>query len=286
MLNGDSEEIVSGSLFEPVWSVLKALRSHDDVLAEEIDELRLRRALGGGKRRKLRLPKKIRFDLPRAIDFEAFQKALTTQVLDRIGSPWDLRFFALEAFRKRHGHCDVPARYKKNPELGTWVGNQRTLRSRGKLSDERIQRLDAIGFPWDAHDLLWERRFQELVEYERKHGHCNVPSRYRKNLKLGNWANNQRGRRGELSDERIQRLDAIGFPWDVYDALWEQRFEELVEYERKHGHCNVPRNYAKSPKLSSWVSNQRSARSRGELSDERIRRLKAIGFVWDARGAP
>jgi predicted helicase len=31
---------LDGSAFKPVWDVLKAPRSHDDELAEELDELR------------------------------------------------------------------------------------------------------------------------------------------------------------------------------------------------------------------------------------------------------
>jgi len=38
----------SNHRFEPVWQVLKALRAHDQKLADELDELRLK--LGGRSR--------------------------------------------------------------------------------------------------------------------------------------------------------------------------------------------------------------------------------------------
>ena len=61
---------------------------------------------------------------------------------------WEERFKELLAFKKKFGHCNIPARWKENIQLGTWVANLRAFHRRGKLSGERITRLDAIGFDW------------------------------------------------------------------------------------------------------------------------------------------
>ncbi|MFL5241022.1 MAG: DEAD/DEAH box helicase family protein [Gemmataceae bacterium] len=68
----DADHALSNSAFEPVWQVLKALRAHDQQLANELDELRLRlgeRSPYGGK---IRLPQKIKVDVPTLVlnDFE------------------------------------------------------------------------------------------------------------------------------------------------------------------------------------------------------------------------
>jgi hypothetical protein len=46
-----------------------------------------------------------------------------------------------------HGDCNVPKRYKANPQLGSWVKNQR---KQAKLDDEKINKLNDIGFLWNA----------------------------------------------------------------------------------------------------------------------------------------
>ncbi|MBF0158734.1 MAG: helicase associated domain-containing protein [Magnetococcales bacterium] len=57
-------------------------------------------------------------------------------------------FYALEQFRSRFGHCDVPLHWPDNPELGLWVASQRQRRIRNELEPERVGRLDAMGFKW------------------------------------------------------------------------------------------------------------------------------------------
>jgi hypothetical protein len=38
----------------------------------------------------------------------------------------------------------------------------------------------------------WERRFTELIEFKRSHGHCEVPQNYSENASLGTWVNKVR----------------------------------------------------------------------------------------------
>ena len=61
---------------------------------------------------------------------------------------WDERFEQLKGYKKDHGDCNVPWKYKANPQLATWVLKQRQLRKKGKLLKERIESLQGIGFKW------------------------------------------------------------------------------------------------------------------------------------------
>ena len=63
----DADEALSRSAFEPIWRVLCALRAHDEILADQLDKVRLKP--GGLERHKakLRLPDKIYVDLPREL---------------------------------------------------------------------------------------------------------------------------------------------------------------------------------------------------------------------------
>ncbi len=62
---------------------------------------------------------------------------------------WEALFQALVAFKENQGHCRVPRKWSENPELGAWVGTQRQAFRKGELSEERVARLEALGFEWD-----------------------------------------------------------------------------------------------------------------------------------------
>ena len=71
--------------------------------------------------------------------------------------------------------------------------------------------------------------------------------------RLANWVTTQqveykrKKEKGDgassLTKDRIERLDDIGFTWDVLEDFWESRFDELVEYKHTRGNCRVPRHF-------------------------------------------
>jgi hypothetical protein len=61
---------------------------------------------------------------------------------------WEGQWKALVAFKKKHGHCNVPAQYWANRRLGQWLSRQRYSKKQGQLSRERIQRLTNLGVVW------------------------------------------------------------------------------------------------------------------------------------------
>jgi hypothetical protein len=83
------------------------------------------------------------------------------QALKGIGFCWDLheavwgeRYKELRQYKEEHGVCLVPARYKKNPKLSTWVHHKREQFKKFKngqlshIASERIRILDKLGFTW------------------------------------------------------------------------------------------------------------------------------------------
>jgi hypothetical protein len=55
----------------------------------------------------------------------------------------------------------------------------------------------------------------------------------------------------------IKELESLGFEWRVcVTAPWEDRLNELANYRKIHGHCNVPEYYSENIKLGFWVSKQ------------------------------
>jgi len=63
---------------------------------------------------------------------------------------WDfqqgLRY--LKAYEAHHGDCRVPQQFKTKDgfKLGIWCNNRRQDYKKGKLSQERIEALEALGF--------------------------------------------------------------------------------------------------------------------------------------------
>jgi hypothetical protein len=196
---------------------------------------------------------------------------------------WEESFQFLVSYKERNGDCKVPHKYEKDKSLGCWVIDQRKYRRKGSLSEDRISKLDSIGFTWNPHDDNWNAMFEQLLSYKERNGGCNVPQKYEEGTGLGLWVSNQRlfRRKGSLSEDRIAKLDSIGFTWDPHDDNWNSMFEQLLSYKERNGDCNVPARYEKDKSLGLWVFNQRQFRRKSSLSEDRIAKLDSIGFTWD-----
>ena len=189
---------------------------------------------------------------------------------------WDSQYCDLEEYRDEHGDCNVP---QSQGSLGKWASTQRQSYKEGKLSKERTARLESIGFVWDLHEHWWSERFDDLMNYKAGYGDCNVPQ---SQGPLGAWVDKQRVKykTGKLSQERITRLESIGFSWEPIDEAWIARFDELVDFKNENGDCNVPNRHGS---LGRWVFTQRRYHKKGKLSQERIKLLESIGFEWVLR---
>lgn len=131
---------------------------------------------------------------------------------------WNKMVRLLDEFRRKHGHCKVPAKWPANPQLGRWVTALRYRQKMNALPAERVRQLDALGFIWAANDAAWNWHLKKLEAYKKRYGHCHVPTLWKGNPLLAAWVSNQRTqyRQEKLSAERIRRLEALGFEWAIY----------------------------------------------------------------------
>ena len=190
---------------------------------------------------------------------------------------------------------NVSANYKtaEGYRLGAWQSTQRVRYKIGKLSPERIKRLEHIGFTWGElgtkrKDGEWfEKGLQETLRYKESTGNSNTPMSYKTatGYRLGSWQNDQRDnyRKGKLSLERIKRLEELGFKWEIIEELFEKGFQETLLYKETTGTPNAPRNYETDEgyRLGIWQKTQRYKYNIGKLSEKRIEQLEAIGFTWE-----
>ena len=274
----DHETSIEASNFKPVWDVLKALRAHDEVLADTLDQYRTNMAKNTSQDRES-ISDKIVFDLPVSVDAE-FSAALRTVLVEASTASWEFWFGLLEQFKEAEGHCRVPQSSKLDGfKLGNWVINQRS--NADQLTPERRKRLDDIGFVWDTIAEAWEEGFSKLLQFKEAKGHCRVHYQFILNgFKLGIWVRTQRSNTDQLSSELKQRLDDIGFVWDPIAEQWEEGFSKLLQFKRREGHCKVTKTFKVDGfNLGQWVGVQRTAKDK--MSSERRKRLDDIGFVWD-----
>ena len=273
------EEALEKTKFQTVWDVLQSLQEHDESLVEIIGQMREAIGRTGGFDDS-RLREKIEFIGPE-LQLPVLRNSIITKIVDRLGVSWDERFGELVKFKEENGHCNVPNRYDKNPSLGSWVSKQRQDYKKKGLTQDRIDKLNAIGFDWNRDmqwDIQWDNKFAELVKFKEENDHCNVPGRYDKNPSLGSWVSAQRQdyKKKGLTQDRIDRLNAIGFDWNR-DMQWDNKFAELVKFKEENDHCNVPLRF---PKIGKWVRVQRQNFKKKKLTFERETKLNKIGFSW------
>ncbi|GLF98110.1 DEAD/DEAH box helicase [Streptomyces yaizuensis] len=211
---------------------------------------------------------------------------------------WQRNMAAARAFRERHGHLLVPAKYVTDDDppirLGAWFNNLRTRRD--ALTAEQRRELDDLGMVWDVNAHLRQRYLDAATVYYQEHGNLLVPQSYRTpapdHLGLGTWISEQRQQyaKGTLTAEQIAQLEAIGMVWDLKAYRWNTHLRAATVYYQEHGNLLVPQSY-RTPApddlgLGTWISEQRRQYAKGILTEGQIARLEAIGMVWSVHRQP
>ena len=282
----DAEETLSSSEFKHVWDVVKALRTHDEVLAEELDAAR-RKLGGGGVVRDL--GDKFIIDIPEALVGLDFAQALRVRLVEMTTWAWEYSFGVLESYVDQHGDSQVRRFHKENGfALGTWVHNQRVAYSKKTLDQTKSERLAALkGWSWDPNAYAWEKGFAALESYVERVGNALVPQTHKENdFALGTWVGWQRRNysKGTLDQAKRERLESLkGWSWDPLDAAWEEGFAALGSYVDQHGSALVPKRHKENGfALGAWVITQRSAFRKRTLDKGRPERLESLeGWSWD-----
>jgi hypothetical protein len=208
-------------------------------------------------------------------------------------------------------------RYQKDPVLRRWVNAQRQKYRREKISMERVQLLEKVeGFVWDVKEARWFEMFSRLSLFaEQHHGSCIVPQNYAADPQLACWVANQRQRKHQLTAERIQVLDSLGFVWDVQEIKWLANFQiyktmffgdgETSDDRNRSSNDNKNKNTLddkteeneerkarkEQQQMIDWVLKQRQSNRNGTMSPYRKNLLNGLihpadgsRFAWDLHG--
>jgi superfamily II DNA or RNA helicase len=282
---GNPDTALNSSEFEPVWSIVKALRAHDEHLAEQLDQFRYQLGRTG---KPGPWPGKIVFDLPLSLP-KSFVTALRTVLVEQTTATWDFWFGLLGAYTEREGTSRVPqAHVEEGMLLGAWTSSQRFVYANGKMLEERCERLERLpDWAWDLNEAQWQEAFALLKSFVAREHHPRVPQGHLEDgFRLGTWASNQKGlfTKGMLQADRQAQLES--FPqwvWDEAEAHWAKTFERLVAYSELHGHSRIKSTEVVDGfRLGQWVSVQRNRYRAGKLGESRIARLEPLPkWAWD-----
>ena len=283
----NAEHIIENSAFKQVWSVVQAMKDQDARLShviERLQELKGKKKFGSLLARDQSEERALKADLgnifnlsdsilPKNIDILGFVEQISVKTLDIVGQSWDERFGEYKSFKEKNGR--EPTR-ETNGELeeslARWVEMQRRAYNKNILVQDRVAKLNAIGFIWTPLLLSWENPFRDYISFKAKYKRepsNNATNKQERGIAI--WASRQRViyKKNKLPKDRIDRLNSIGFIWDQKDNWWEQDFKAYSKDQS-----------AKDSLI--WASRQRVAYNRGTLLQERIAKLNSIGFIWDS----
>jgi hypothetical protein len=182
------------------------------------------------------------------------QQSSSTQLWNQ---KWNERYSELIGFRNKHGHINVDK--SKHPALNNFVQNQRKEYRRwqrgekSSMDERKVELLNNLLFVWDMNQQIWQSRYDELHQFKSDFGHVNVPIKYKT---LGQWVTKHRKakRAGALSQSRVERLDEIGFIWDVKEWQFQRRLDQIKEFKETYGHIDIK---VTDGEFGSWFYSRR-----------------------------
>lgn len=232
--------------------------------------------------------------------FEVYARDMEiTTLLDKVNqltssASWEDYYALCKRYYLRHGSLAMSKDYEEDGLFpARWLATQRR-RYNGKvtppITQHEIDLLNEIGMDWDPRDLegKWEYWYQKLCDYKKEHNNLDVPGiSSGPYIALYRWTNNQRYRkRGvtglpPLTDEQVQKLEAIGFQWEI-KSPWEKACEIAEKYYQQYGTLDLKKAQKfEGFGLGAWIHKQRAAYSRNQLAKEQIARLNKIHMIWE-----
>ncbi|MCD8348973.1 MAG: Helicase associated domain protein [Lachnospiraceae bacterium] len=208
----------------------------------------------------------------------------------RADDKWEKGFQAAADYAKEHGTLLVPTDYtaQNGCRLGVWLQRQRYLYRKGKLSTERVKRLETISGNWQAD--AWESRFALVKAWYEEKGTLNIPyGTVADGVPIGNWLAKQRqylasGKLSQKQEKMLSELPMEQVPKEEkIQKQWLQMYQDAAAFAEKYGGLkSIPHDYRGNSGglLYAWVSRQRSAKKKGRLSEKQIQMLEEIGIDW------
>ena len=143
---------------------------------------------------------------------------------------------------------------------------------------QQIDSLLSLGTNWISMFELY-KEFKQEFDREPKQ------EEVYKDIMIGRWITKQRSNynQNKLSQERIKLLEDEGFIFKIVDLelQWNSMFELYKEFKQEFDREPKSIEVYKDMNLGNWVFGRRQDYKKGVLSQERIKMLEEVGFVFD-----
>lgn len=205
---------------------------------------------------------------------------------------------AIEAYRREHGHLDVPAAYVGHDRypLGRALHRLRRAYAQGWLTSEAYAWLLESDVPllsrWPIDQLCDAlSRCRDLAALRGADGRPIVGREHRDDtgFPIGEvlWEANRRARRGRLPARDVRRLASYGFAFtaaraiEASDAWLDELAQHLEAFRQARGHVDVPRGYMtlSGYKLRTKLDRARRLHRDKGLPAPILRRLEKLGLA-------
>ena len=285
----DPVAAVESSAFEPVIAVLRALRSHDPLLAT--DAARIRVSLGPRPTDGNLADVPLDLVGPNTLPLERLLAAIRLRAVEVSADPWSSGLAALRSYLAREGHARVLVAHVEGEfPLGVWASTRRREHDRGRLRADRAAELEVLpGWTWDPHGDDWSAGLAALHVFAAREGEVRMSQGHVENgIRLGSWVNTKRidRTRGRLRADRVAELEGVpGWTWDPRADDWSAGLAALRAFVAREGHARVAATHSEAGfRLGGWVHNQRVLYQHGGVPVARAVELEALpGWTWDPR---
>ena len=173
--------------------------------------------------------------------------------------PWEIHILALEQFKAREGHINVPAVHIENyfsmkVKLGDFIYNCRISYygdSKIKLTESRKLQLNNLGMVWTKYrkDIKYIANINAIKSFKTRYGHVRIPIKHVEkvngiDINIGKFIHNCRTAYNgtgtyDLSQDKIDELNELGMVWVVRRKKEETHNEDKKIYDNTRNNRRI-----------------------------------------------
>jgi len=278
------EETINKTKFKPIWDILNALKSHDETLEIQLNELRTSMGKEGISFDNDNLLEKIYFDLPLEVS-EEFTSSLKTLVVNRASDNWSFWYGKIQQYFEKHQSSIILG---EDEDISRWATDQRRDHKEGKLSEEKIKKLNDLEFwSWTPNEDRIEQALKIMRDYKKEHGDLLVPASHTVDgFPIGQWISGKRSRKDDIEPYLLAELNSLGMIWDAKVDYWLEQYQKLKRYLENNNNSYPPVYLNKNGKrvknqLGRWLNSQKKL-GKEKLNDNFVELLEKLpGWRWD-----
>lgn len=174
----------------------------------------------------------------------------------------------------------------KGENLGNFLCSQKRSFANGTLDSTKFALLQKAGIFETTLDYMWNHKYNLCLEAE-KEGIVISRRTVYKNVKIGDWVNNQK-RKNNLSkdkQEKMRKLRAYNYSRDIdYETRWENFINIMEGFISENINLNRNTIYDGFP-LGARLREYKKSYNCGKFPQERYEQLKTLGIDLAKKGS-